>query len=156
MQIIGENGPELKIESQAGATIDISAGKGAQDALIKLGMEPTKILPSDKVYAIGEETLGTDPENLGGVFGLALLSGFSLRTKKEAEYVSGQIAAALETIERAYRSLTYDPVKADILKQAKIKKGTVPPHLLSQLNNYQDGLNRISALTGNYSGSLFI
>ncbi|WP_339861664.1 SBBP repeat-containing protein [Paremcibacter congregatus] len=156
VQIIGENGPELKIESQAGATIDISAGKGAQDALIKLGMEPTKILPSDKVYAIGEETLGTDPENLGGVFGLGLLSGFSLRTKKEAEYVSGQVAAALETIERAYRSLTYDPVKADILKQAKIKKGTVPPHLLSQLNNYQDGLNRISALTGNYSGSLFI
>lgn len=141
-------GPKLKIESINGATIDIIAGKGSQDALAKLGMESTKILPSEKIFAIGEEVVGTDPDNLGGVFALDLLAGYSLRSKKEAEYVSNQITTALETIERAYRSLTYDPVKADLLKQAELKKGTVSPYQTKQLANYSEGLSRISALTG--------
>ncbi len=147
-QVIGTNGPELKIETKDGSTLDIIAGKGARDALVSLGLQPAKILPVDKVLAIGEDSLGTDPDNLGGVFGLELLSGFSLRSKKEAEFVSSQINNALETIQRAFRSLTYDPVKADLLKEARLNSGTVPPYLSKQLANYQDGLNRLSALGG--------
>jgi len=148
VQTLGDNGPGLKIESLNGSTLDVIAGDGARDALVKLGMQPSKILPAEKVYALGEDVIGTDPDNLGGVFGLDLLSGFSLRSKKEAEYVSSQLDGAMETLKRAFRSLTYDPVKADILKQSELKKGVVPPYLQKQLANYEDGLQRLSFLGG--------
>lgn len=149
--ITGKNGQELKIETKDGSTIEIFAGKGNRDALVKLGLEPTKILSSEELFNLGddaEDVAGTDPDNLGGIFALKLLSGFSLRSKQEAEYVSNQINSALETIKRAYRSLTFDPVKAQILKDSKLKKGTVSPYLSKQLANYQDGLRRLSAYTG--------
>ncbi|MCK5424407.1 MAG: hypothetical protein KAI89_03475 [Emcibacter sp.] len=152
VQIAGTNGPELKIEPVDGSTIEIIAGSGPRDALIKLGMEPTKILTTEQLFNLGdddEDTIGTNPDSLGGVFALKLLSGFSLRSKNEAKFVSSQLDNAMNTIIRAFRSLTFDPIKAQILKDSKLKNGPVPPHLLKQLANYQDGLRRISALTGN-------
>ncbi len=151
VQITGTNGPELKIETADGSTIEVIAGKGSRDALVKLGLEPTKILSTEELFNISDdvdETVGTDPDNLGGIFALKLLSGFSLRSKNEAEFVSAQIDIALETVKRAFRSLTFDPIKAQILKDSKLKTGTVPPHLAKQLANYQDGLTRLSAFTG--------
>jgi len=148
VQVAGTNGPELKIEAKDGATLDIIAGKGAKDALVKLGLQPSKILPFDKISTVGDDALGTDPDNLGGVFALKLLSGFSLRSKQEAAYVSTQLDTALETIKRAFRSLTFDPVKADLLQQASLRSGPVPAYLSRQLANYQDGLNRLSGFSG--------
>lgn len=148
-QTIGTNGPELKIESRLGSTLQIFAGEQSKDALKKLGLEPAKILPVDKVFSIGDDTIGTDPDNLGGIFALELLSGFSLRSKKEAEFVSAQLTKTIDTIKRAFRSLTYDPIKADILRQAKLKgSGPAPAYLLSRLSNYQDGLRRLQGLSG--------
>ncbi|VAV87688.1 hypothetical protein MNBD_ALPHA02-939 [hydrothermal vent metagenome] len=147
----GLTGKKLKIESFNGSTVDIIAGKGARDALVKLGLQPSKILPASKLSTIGDASLGTDPNNLGGVFGLDLKSGYALRTKTEAAFVSAQLDTALTTIKRAFRSLTFDPVKADLLKQANLSKGTVPPYLTKQLANYQDGLQRLSFL-GNGGG----
>ena len=140
-------GQALKIESRNGSTIDILAGKNGRDALVKLGVQPSKILPKEKLSTIGDASLGTDPDNLGGVFGLELLTAFSLRSKKEAKFVSAQLDKALETIQRAFRSLTYDPVKAKILKDAELKKGTVSPQQLSQLSNYRAGLQRLALFT---------
>ncbi|VAX09060.1 hypothetical protein MNBD_ALPHA03-421 [hydrothermal vent metagenome] len=148
VQIAGPNGPELKIETKDGSTLDIIAGKGGKDALVKLGLQPAKILALEKIAAIGAESLGTDPDNLGGVFALKLLTELALRSKQEASYVSSQLDTALETIKRAFRSLTFDPVKADLLKQAALKKGTVPAYLLKQLSNYQDGLRRLGGAVG--------
>jgi len=146
-QTIGSNGPELKIESKLGATLQIFAGDQSKDALKKLGLEPAKILPADQIFSIGDDSLGTDPDNLGGIFALELLSGFSLRSKKEAEYVSAQLTTSIETIQRAFRSLTYDPVKAQILKDAKLKgAGPAPAYLQSRLANYQDALSRLQGL----------
>ena len=148
--VTGSNGQELKIETRAGSTVEIISGAGARDALIKLGLKPTKILSAEELFNLNDDdTAGTDPDNLGGIFALKLLSGLSLRSKQEATYVSTQLDAALQTIKRAFRSLTFDPVKAQILKDSKSKKsGTVPPYLLKQLANYQDGLRRISTITG--------
>ncbi|PCI46746.1 MAG: hypothetical protein COB49_08060 [Alphaproteobacteria bacterium] len=148
VSVAGTNGPELKIETKDGSTVDVFAGKGGRDALVKLGLQPTKILSAEKLFNIGNDTIGTDPDNLGGVFALKLLSGFSLRSKKEAEFVSKQIDIALESIKRAFRSLTFDPVKAQILKDSKLKQGTVPAFLTKQLANYQDGLARLSVFSG--------
>ena len=147
-------GQELRIETRNGSIVDVLAGKGARDALIKLGMQPTKILSPEALSTVGDASLGTDPDNLGGTFDLKLLSAFSLRSKKEAEFVSAQINTALETIRRAFRSLTYDPVKAKILRDADLKKGTVPVYLSKQLSNYQAGLNKLTSL--GYSTGLSI
>lgn len=149
--ITGTNGPELKIESKDGSSIEVIAGKGSRDALVKLGMKPSKILSAETLFNIGDDaddTLGTNPDNLGGIFALKLLTAFSLRSKVEAKFVSAQITNALETIKRAFRSLTFDPIKAQILKDSKLKSGHVPPHLLAQLANYQDGLARLSVFSG--------
>lgn len=150
--IAGLKGPEIKIETFNGSTVDVIAGKGSRDALVKLGLQPTKILPAKKLFAIGQAAIGTDPNNLGGVFALNLKSGFALGSRKEAEFVSSQITTTLETIKRAFRSLTFDKAKADILKQGKLNSGTVPPQLAKQLANYQNGLKRISLLTGSTGG----
>ncbi len=153
--ITGTNGPELKIETKDNSTVEIFAGEGSRDALVKLGLEPKKILSSEALFNLGtDETVGTDPDNLGGIFALKLLSAYSLRSKKEAEFVSSQIDTALETVKRAFRSLTYDPVKAQILKDSKLKTGTVPAYLSKQLANYQDGLSRLTALSGNSGFSI--
>lgn len=151
VEVAGLTGKKLKIESLNGSTVDIIAGKGGRDALVKLGLQPSKILPASKLSTIGVATISTDPNNLGGVFGLDLKSGYALRTKTEAAFVSAQLDTALATIKRAFRSLTFDPVKADLLKQANLSKGTVPPYLTKQLANYQDGLRRLSFL-GNGGG----
>lgn len=148
VQVAGTNGPELKIETKDGSTVDVIAGTGGRDALIKFGMQPSKILSAEKLFNLGEDDIGTNPDKLGGVFALKLLSGLSLRSRQEAEFVSAQINTALETIKRAFRSLTFDPVKAQILKESKLNSGPVPPYLTKQLANYQDGLARLSVFGG--------
>ena len=152
---LGSEGPRLSIKAQNDAEIKIIAGKGAQDALAKLGMKPATILTSEALFEIGEEATGTDPDNLGGVFGLGIEKLRVLRTKQEAKYVAGQLEQALSTITRAYRSLTYDPIKAEILRQGQIA-GQAPAHLTKQLANYQNGLNRLLAGGGASGASLFI
>ncbi len=151
-QSTGTNGPELKIETKDGSTVEVIAGKGARDALVKFGMQPTKILSTEKLFNLDDDDIGTNPDKLGGIFALKLLSGFSLRSRKEAEFVSAQIDTALETIKRAFRSLTFDPVKAQILKDSKLNSGPVPPHLAKQLANYQDGLARLSVFSSGTGG----
>ncbi|NOZ42568.1 MAG: hypothetical protein GXP02_05300 [Alphaproteobacteria bacterium] len=154
-KMTGLKGPELKIETFNGSTVNIIAGNGARDALVKLGIQPTKILPPKKLYAIGQAPTGTDPNNLGGVFALSLNVGFALGSKKEAAYISSQIDIALGTIKRAFRSLTFDPVKANLLKQAKLNSQPIPAELAKQLANYQDGVRRLSFIAGT-TGSLII
>jgi hypothetical protein len=143
-----KNGSGLKIEAKSGSTIEIIAGKGMQDLLAKIGLEPTKILPSKVLFSSKADKIGTDPDHLGGVFAFNLNRGFGLRNHQEAEYVKNQIKTAIDHVKRAHRSLTYDPIKAEILRNSKIKKGNVSPYLLKQLTNYQDGLAKLTGGAG--------
>ncbi len=147
-QTFGTDGGTLSIKPLNGATIEIFAGKGDQDALKAFGVLPTRVLPASELYDITDDKAGTNPEKLGGVFGLNLLSSFNVRDKSAAAYVSKQLEAAIGTVQRAFRSLTYDPVKAALLEQSKLQTGTVSPYQQSQLSRYQDALNRVSAITG--------
>lgn len=143
----GDNGPELKLEALNGAQVDLIAGADGRDALSKLGLEERSILSPDILFAIGEDQ-GTDPEKLGGVFALKLDNAFSFSTRQEAEFVFSQLDHALQVIESAHRSLTFDPLKAQILEDAKKNYGPPPAHLQAQLERYQDGLRRVLAVTG--------
>ncbi len=143
----GDDGPALKLEAINGAQIDLISGTAGRDALSKLGFEERSILASEKLFALGEDQ-GTDPEKLGGVFALNLNNAFSFSTRREAEYIFTQLENALKVIESAHRSLTFDPVRAQILEDAKKNYGPPPAHLQAQLERYQDGLRRVLAVTG--------
>ncbi|WP_321395359.1 hypothetical protein [Emcibacter sp.] len=149
--VSGDGGQRLKIATKNGGTVELLAGKGAQDALRKLGLEPTKILSSEDVFSIGDDSLGTDLENLGGAFALEIENLTYLRSQQEAEYVFNQLSGSLSTISRAYRSLFYDPIKAQILQQNQIS-GQAPAYLTKQVANYQAGLDRL--LAGSNDASL--
>lgn len=143
----GDDGPALKLEAINGAEINLISGADGRDALTKLGLEERSILSPDKLFALGEDQ-GTDPEKLGGVFALRLNNAFSFSTRQEAEYIFSQLDNALKVIESAHRSLTFDPVRAQILEDAKNNYGPPPAHLQAQLERYQDGLQRVLAVTG--------
>ncbi len=143
----GENGPALKLEALNGAEIDLIGGPEGRDALSKLGLEERSILSSDKLFALGEDR-GTDPDKLGGVFALNLNNAFSFSTRKEAEYIFNQLENAIQVIQSAHRSLTFDPVRAQVLLDAKKNIGPAPAYLQERLARYQDGLQRVLAVTG--------
>lgn len=143
----GENGPALKLEARNGATIDFIAGESGRDALSKLGLEERSIISSEVLFNLSEDR-GIDPEKLGGVFALRLDNGFSFSTKKEAEYILTQLQNSLNVIESAHRSLTFDPIRAQILQDAKNNVGEAPAFLQDRIAKYQDGLRRVLAVTG--------
>ncbi|MBT5185645.1 MAG: hypothetical protein HOM01_02480, partial [Kordiimonadaceae bacterium] len=143
----GEDGPALKIEAKNGAQIDFTAGSEGRDALSKLGLEERSILASEVLF----NSTTADPFapiELGGVFALKLNNAFSFSNSKEAEYIFEQLDSALNVIKSAHRSLTFDPIKAQILADSKLNIGPPPPHLQAQLDRYRDGLQRVLSVTG--------
>ena len=143
----GDDGPALKFEAKNGAEISFIAGSEGKDALSKLGLEERSILSSDILFNLNEGN-EIDPEDLGGVFALGLNNGFSFSDKAEAEYIFTQLQDAINVIESAHRSLTFDPIRAQILQDAKRNIGPAPAYLQDRLARYQDGLQRILQVTG--------
>lgn len=143
----GENGPALKIQAQNGAQIDFKAGESGRDALTKLGLEERSILASEVLFDF-DDSDEIDPNDLGGVFALGLNNAFNFSNKQEAEYIMGQLDSAIRVIQSAHRSLTFDPIKAQLLAEAKNNFGPAPAYLQERLARYQDGLNRVLAVTG--------
>ncbi len=144
----GDDGPALKLEAINGATIDLISGADGRNGLSKLGLEERSILSADILFDLNEEEQGIDPEKLGGVFALKLNNAFSFSNRQEAEFIFNQLEDALRVIESAHRSLTFDPIRAQILEDAKKNYGPPPAHLQAQLERYQDGLQRVLAVTG--------
>ncbi|MBT6032393.1 MAG: hypothetical protein HOH19_07445 [Kordiimonadaceae bacterium] len=92
--------------------------------------------------------LNNAKDEIGGIFSFKLDDRFSVLNQRDARYVSQQLDYSIGVLQSAYRSLTFDPLAAQLKKDALKggQGGRVPPHLLKQISNYQDGLNRISAL----------
>ena len=143
----GENGPSLKLEAKNGAEIKFIAGEEGRDALSKLGLEERSILSANVLFDL-DASEEIDPEDLGGVFALNLNDGFSFSNTNEAEYILAQLDHAIRVIQSAHRSLTFDPIKAQILQDSKNNFGPAPAHLQDRLAKYQDGLQRVLAVTG--------
>jgi trimeric autotransporter adhesin len=143
----GEDGPALKLEAKNGATVDLIAGSDGRDALKKFGFEERSILASEILFDLDTDE-EIDPEKLGGVFALNLNNAFSFNTRQEAEYIFTQLENALQVIESAHRSLTFDPVRAQILQDARKNIGPAPAHIQAQLDRYKDCLQKLLAVTG--------
>lgn len=130
------NGFGLKIAVKNDSTIQLFAGKEGNDALASLGMQPTRIMPADKSFGLNEED-----DALGGVFGMNIETGLRLSTGGAAQYTLGSLNDAIGQVQRAFRSLSPNPLK-DAMENEQ-PKGPVPAHLSAQLANYQNGLNRL-------------
>ncbi len=140
-----------------GSTIDLLPGTGGRDLLERIGLTAGKLLPKDDVLGlnIDPDLDPSLPENLGGAFGLGIDGALNIKDKATAKYVLGLLDGAISRIQRAFRSLTYDPLK-ESLKNGTSPQGTVPPALQKQLANFQTGLARLQSGSGSPTVSLFV
>lgn len=154
---LGTTGNSLKIAAKEDGRIEIIAGRGDQDALKKLGLEPTIVLSSKELFALDDDDNDDIVPNIGGVFAFKMDDRFSVSDKRDARYVAQELDNAIGILQSAFRSLTFDPVaekiKRDALRRAD---GPVPPALQKQLANYQDGLNRLNTILPQGNGGVFI
>ena len=148
------DGEKLKLTSlKNGVPVEIFAGNGDQDALARLGMEPVRLLPSSILYGSTPDDIKYTSEDIGGVFALDINGAFHIKDKTTAQYVIGILDKAISTIQQASKSLIFDPLKAQLLRNSAngVSGGTVSPYLSAKIANYQDALYRLQAYS--YSGS---
>ncbi|NVJ99885.1 MAG: SBBP repeat-containing protein [Alphaproteobacteria bacterium] len=141
-----------------GVSIDLLRGTGDRDLLERIGLTAGKLLPKNEVFGFGEDDEdndGTDPDNLGGAFALGLGGELHIKDKATAKYVLGLFDGAISSVQRAYRSLDYNPLKA-LIKEGNSASGPVPQHLQNQLANFQTGLARLQSGASSPTVSLFV
>ena len=114
--------------------------------MVRLGLKAAKILSIDRLFDIDEEDDRPDEEKLGGSFAFKFNENLHIGDKTAAKFSLAQINEGIETVKRAFRSLTFDPIAAGLRRQAELEGGPVPPRLAKQLAGFQDALLRLQAL----------
>lgn len=127
---------KLRVTAKAGRSVELVAGAEGRDALVKLGMESTRLAankpPSDK-----------DPKvKPGGTFGLNLSAALNLLNAKDAAYAAKQLESAISMTQTAYRSLYWDSTKAAQVDGTLNGQGSA--YQQRQLANYQAALTRLT------------
>lgn len=146
-------GDKIKLAAlDKGVSVDLIPGEASSDLLKRIGLEPGKLLPKDEVLGLNKDEK-SDEEKLGGAFGLKLDGAIHLKDKATAKYVLGLLDTAISTIQRATRSLEFNPFR-DLLN-GRSSTGAPPPHLTAQLANFQTGLARLQAGSASPTVSLF-
>lgn len=127
---------EFSIRAAGDHVVELRPGSEGRDLLAHLGIEPARLLGTGLLFGLGEDGAGED--KLGGVFGLELDRLPGIRDKKSAEFTLTRIEAAIETVKRAFRSLT-----PSVLDRLNRPTGTVPTRITNQLANYTAALRRL-------------
>jgi hypothetical protein len=157
----GSLGEGLRIASvENGKTVTLIPGDEEQDALSRLGLTPGRILPQEEIFGDldgSDDDEDRDPEDsLGGAFGLDIDGALNIRDPKTARFVLGRLDDALSEIQRADRSLEFNPFR-DLLRNGDgpgNSDGPVSTRTLNQIANFQTALSRLQA--GNPSAGLLI
>lgn len=129
-------GNSLKFTAKKDLPISLTAGPEGQDALGKLGIEPTKL----EMPKTGDGKAVITP---GGSYALNLNDSFTIKTGKDAEYVTGVLEKSIKLIQSAYRSLYWDDTKAALVDGNLGGRGSA--YQQSQIKNYQAALQRLTA-----------
>jgi len=140
----GSAGEGLRISTiRGGPEVTLVAGTGDQEALARLGIPEGRLLPQDELFGTGEDEEDIPPEeDLGGTFGLGIDGSLNLRDRLTAQFVLSQLDNAISEIQRADRSLVFDPIRA-LLEGGSLggtPSGPVSPATQNRLANLQDGL----------------
>ena len=128
---------KLQISARMGATVELTAGASGQDALAKLGLEPTKLV--SRALEEEDDAIVTP----GGSFTLGLNGDLNLRDAKTAAFVVGRIDAAIGAVKLAYQSLYFDETKAQTVQNKGKAGGVVSPYEAAQAGRYLDALRRL-------------
>ena len=149
------DGPKLRVEALRGATIEFLPGPDGADALPGLGLNATTLFDEVNPPPDNSSSNKKNPKpKIGGIFGLQLDRGLNLNSKDAAKTAASALDLAAGLVQKAFRSLTFDPaseaLKQQLLKQAST--GPVPPLLAKQIANFQAALDRLSGGTPNTFG----
>src|SRR3546814_9425814 len=80
----------------------------------------------------------------GGNYSLELSDAYSILDQTDAGYIAGRLDAAIKTVQSGYRSLYWDPVKAQIVDGPNsIGTGSLSAYQSKQIARYQDALTRL-------------
>ncbi len=125
----------LSLGVRSNKNVDLIAGADGQDALSKLGLEPTRLY-------IPKASKGGNIIQPGGTYGLELDKSLAIDDKKSAQYVVKKLEAAVRTIQSAYRSLYWDDTKAQIASGLPANAAS-DPRLTAQMQAYRIALARL-------------
>jgi trimeric autotransporter adhesin len=140
-------GTRLQLRAIEGREIQLIAGTGDKDALSKLGLSPMKLLDDKALFNLDREETPRNQvaeQKPGGVFALDLKDTLGISDKDSAGLALKALETAVGTVQRGFRSLYFDPLRAQAAQEARLRQGTVPPALQAQLANYQDALRRLN------------
>lgn len=139
-------GTSFEIKPKGERVIDLTPGKTGQDALAKLGVGPTRVVDAARLFGIEQDEEEEGVSKPGGYFGLSLNADLAIGDATSAAYTKKILDNAVGTTQRAYRSLYFDPIKAQLLSQKSY--GPAPAYLTKQLAGYQDALARLQGGSG--------
>ena len=148
-------GDRLKISAlNDGVAVDLIPGSNGRDLLSRIGIEPGRLLPRDEILGLNQEDIPPE-EDLGGAFGLQLDGALNLRDRATSRFVLGLLDDAIGTVQRAFRSTRFDPIRQALLNQSQAQQGTPSPRTLSQISNFQTALTRLQSGASSPTVSLF-
>ena len=138
---------QLKIEALGSNQVDLIAGDPGKDLLAKFGIKPQRLLGATALFDL--ENAGakrpSDPivPEIGGVFALKLDQPLGLKDKAAARFTLQQIQDAIETVKRAFRSLTPNPLS---LVRPGLESTVTPPEIAAQISEYTTALVRLQSI----------
>jgi trimeric autotransporter adhesin len=136
-------GTKISIAAKSIARIDLRRGGDGADLLGKLGLAPGQLRTAGTLFDLGKSQVDL-ARTAGGAFALDLTVELNLEDRTKAAAAKTKIETALTNVQRAYRSLYYDPAR-EAFAQQRANAGTVPAFLTKQLGNYQEALARLQA-----------
>ncbi len=142
------SGTKISISAKSSTRIDLRRGPDGADLLGKLGLLPGQLRDSATLFDIGKTAVEV-ARTPGGAFALNLDKTAALSDIAASGAALTKIEAALESVQRAYRSLYYDPTREALARERSVK-GPVPAYLTQQLSNYQDALARLQSGNSNF------
>jgi trimeric autotransporter adhesin len=141
-------GTKISITAKSTTRIDLRRGPEGADLLGKIGIAPGQLRDGTTLFDIGKSAVDV-ARTPGGAFALNLDRGATLADAASSGAALGKIDAALQSVQRAYRSLYYDPTREALARERAVT-GPVPAYLTQQLSNYQDALARLQVGNSNF------
>ncbi len=148
---------QLTIEALGTNQVDLIAGDEGKDLLAKFGVKPQRLLGATALFDLDNAGAKrpSDPivPEVGGVFGLKLAQPLSLKDKTAARFSLQVIQDAIATVQRAFRSLTPDPLS---LIRPGLESTVPPPEIAAQISEYTTALARLQSINLAGPVSLFL
>jgi len=123
----------LKLQVNAGTTLQLVAGPADSDALARLGIDAgTLTLPAQNATA--SDATASDGAQ---TYGLGLTGTLDISTKMGADLARSQLLTVLSSLQSTYQKTNAPPPAQTVGNTS----GTVSPYLTSQLSNYNLALS---------------